>query len=99
MIRHIVTWKLAATEPEQRAADAAGMKAGLEALVGIVDGLSHLEVGSDIGEIDSNWDVVLIAEFDDNAALEGYQIHPDHIAIGRWVQSVVTEKATVDYDW
>lgn len=99
MIRHIVTWKLAATDPEQRAADAAGMKAGLEALVGLIDGLSHLEVGSDVGLIDSNWDVVLVAEFDDNAALEGYQIHPDHIAIGQWVQSVVTEKATVDYDW
>ncbi len=99
MIRHIVMWKLAATDPAQRAVDAAGIKAGLESLVGIVDGLSRLEVGADVGVIDANWDVVLISEFDDNDALEGYQIHPDHIAVGQWVKTVVTDKATVDYDW
>lgn len=99
MIRHIVTWKLASSDPEQRAADAAGIKSGLEALVGSIDGLSHLEVGVDIGIIDANWDVVLVSEFDDKAALEGYQIHPDHIAIGQWITTVVSEKATVDYEW
>ena len=99
MIRHIVTWKLSADDPEQRAADAAGIKAGLEALVGIVDGLSHLEVGVDVGMIANNWDVVLISEFDDNAALEGYQIHPDHLTVSAWIKTVVSDRVCVDYDW
>lgn len=99
MIRHIVAWKLAATDPAQRAADAAGIKAGLESLVGIVDGLSHLEIGVDVGLIPANWDVVMVSEFDDNAALEGYQIHPDHIDVAQWIKTVVTERMCVDYDW
>ena len=99
MIRHIVTWKLATEDPAQKAADAAGIKAGLEALVGIIDGLSHLEVGVDVGLLPKNWDVVMVAEYDDNAALEGYQIHPDHITVSEWIKTVVSDRVCVDYDW
>ncbi|HWH25327.1 MAG TPA: Dabb family protein [Pseudolysinimonas sp.] len=99
MIRHIVTWKLSADDALQRSADAAGIKTGLENLVGIIDGMPRLEVGIDIATNTSNWDVVLVSEFDDEAALAGYQVHPDHVAVAQWVKTVVSERSCVDYTW
>jgi hypothetical protein len=99
MIRHVVAWTLASEDPEQRAKDAAGIKAGLEALNGVIDGLSHVEVGIDVGIISGNWDAVLVSEFDDNKALEGYQIHPDHLAVVEYIKGVTNSRMCVDYDW
>lgn len=99
MIRHIVAWTLASDDPDQRAEDAAGIKTGLETLNGIIDGLSHLEVGIDVGLIPGNWDAVLISEFDDNKALEGYQIHPDHLAVVDYIKGVTNGRMCVDYEW
>ena len=95
MIRHVVSWRLAATEPTARAADAAAIVERLEALVGVVPEIRALQVGTDVvGE--PNWDVVLIADYEDLDALARYQVHPAHEAAAAFIRSVTTEKAAVD---
>jgi hypothetical protein len=94
-IRHVVSWRLRAADPAEKAAAAAGIVSRLEALVGVVADIRSLRVGADVlgGE---NWDVVLIADFDDLAAVTRYQAHPAHQAVGTFIRSVVSERMAVD---
>ena len=94
-IRHVVSWKLRATDPTTRADDAAGIASRLEALVGVVAEIRSLQVGVDVLGGD-NWDVSLIADFDDLAAVARYQVHPAHQAAAAFIRSVVSAKAAVD---
>ena len=67
-IRHIVCWKLSALTPRKKADAAAGIVTGLESLVGVVPEIRSLTVGPDVAG-NENWDVALIADFDDLEAL------------------------------
>jgi hypothetical protein len=98
VIRHIVFWRLQSSDPGQRAAAVAGMRERLEPLVGVIPGLRSLVVRADLGAVEGNWDVVLLSEHDDRAALDAYQSHPDHVAAGSFVRSVVTERVCVDHE-
>ncbi|MEO8529058.1 MAG: Dabb family protein [Pseudolysinimonas sp.] len=97
MIRHLVMWKLAAEDPEQKAADAAGIKSRLEALVPLVDGLESLTVSFDLGDNPGNWDAVLESDCVDAAALERYLEHPDHVVAAAWLKTVVASRSCVDF--
>ena len=94
-ILHIVTWKLSATDPADKAEHAAQMAARLGALVGVVDEIRSLRIGPDVVG-GANWDIALVAEFDDEAALGRYQVHPGHVAAGAYVRSVTAERMAVD---
>lgn len=96
MIRHLVFWKLAATDPAQKAADAEGVRTRLESLVGVIPGLHELTVRADVGDTDGNWDLALISIHTDAAALDGYQVHPQHVEAAAWIRGVVSARACVD---
>jgi hypothetical protein len=98
MIRHLVLFRLAASEPAQRADDTAGIRSHLAALVGVVPGLRSVTVEPELGLVDGHWDVALISEHDSNAALEGYQAHPAHQSASSWISGVVTDRAVVDLE-
>lgn len=99
MIRHIVMFTLSATDAEQRKSDIVEVRARLDALVGVVPGLHSVTFEPDLGLIDAgHWDVVLVSEHDDNAALEAYQAHPAHQEAGAFIRTVVKDRATVDYE-
>ncbi|WP_104083080.1 Dabb family protein [Cryobacterium sp. Y11] len=94
-IRHIVCWKLNALTPRKKADDAAAIAAGLQALVGVVPEIRVLTVGPDVAG-DENWDVALIADFDDLEALGRYQNHPEHKKVGAFIRTVVADRLAVD---
>ena len=96
MIRHVVLWKLSAADPDQRRREAEGIRQRLETLVGVVPGLRSLAVGADTGWTEGNWDVLLVSEHDDEAALNGYQVHPAHVEVAGWIRTLVSERACVD---
>lgn len=97
MIRHIVMFRLAATDDLQRRDDAHGIAERLEALQTQISGIQSIRVDRDLGLVAGHWDLVLVSEHDDNAALEAYQVHPAHQEAAAWVGSVVSDRATVDY--
>lgn len=97
MIRHIVLWTLVADDETQRRDDAHGIAERLEALQTVIPGIQSLRVDRDLGLVDGHWDVALISEHDDNAALEAYQAHPAHLEAAAWIRGVVGERAVVDY--
>lgn len=97
-IRHVVSWKLAESDLALKPAQAAEIKAGLESLRGVIDGMSALEVGVNVLNPGANWDVVLIADYDDAAALAGYQVHPAHVAVSGIIRGLVAERSCVDFE-
>lgn len=97
-IRHIVMWKLQAESVEDKARDAAELATRLEALVPLIDEIQALSVENNCAYPDANYDVALIADFADVAALERYQVHPDHQAVVGFVRSVVSGRAAIDFE-
>ncbi|WP_087645838.1 Dabb family protein [Caballeronia choica] len=99
MLRHIVMWKLKETAAgADRAENAEKLKATLETCRSIVSGQGHFEVGIGHALPGSTFDVVLVSDFDDSAALEAYQKHPKHVGIKDFVASVVEGRQCVDYE-
>ena len=88
MIRHIVLFRLAAEDDTQRREDAAEIASRLEALHSQIAGIESIRV---------DWDLALVSEHEDNAALEAYQVHPLHKEAAAFIASVISDRAVVDY--
>jgi hypothetical protein len=98
MIRHVVAWTLAASDATERAEHAAEVARRIAALEGVVPSLRALSVGVNVAYADVNADVALVADFDDLAGLEAYQVHPAHQEVAMYVRSVVASRAAVDFE-
>jgi len=96
VIRHIVLFRQSATDAEQRRRDADQLRSRLEALVGVVPGVSDLRVASDLGEIEGHWDLALVSHHPSREALQQYATDPRHREVIAWVDGMVTERAVVD---
>ncbi|GAB3148425.1 hypothetical protein GCM10027058_08980 [Microbacterium neimengense] len=96
-IRHIVAWKLAATDADQRIEHATGITTRLLALDGVVPSIRTISSGADVlgGE---NWDVAIVADFDDVDGLHEYIEHPAHQEVVAYVRSVVSSRVAVDFE-
>ena len=97
MIRHIVLFRLAADDEMQRRDDAHGIAERLTALETQIAGIQSIRVDRDLGLVEGHWDVALVSEHDDNAALEAYQAHPAHKEAAAFIASVISDRAVVDY--
>lgn len=99
MVRHIVVWTL---KPNAEGADAQTnaqrVKAAFEKLNGRIPGMLRLEIGLDFSRTKESGDVVLYSEFESRAALEGYQEHPEHVALKAFMRTVRDERRVVDYE-
>ncbi|TDV36446.1 stress responsive alpha/beta barrel protein [Paraburkholderia caballeronis] len=98
LIRHIVMWKLKETaEGASRAANVVKLKGLLEGCRDLVPGMLHLEVGLAEPGLLSTYDIALVSDFTDKAALDAYQDHPDHLVVKKFAQAVVETRQCVDY--
>ena len=81
MVKHIILWQLKDEfTPGEKANIKAGIKEGLEGLVGKVPGLVSVQVN--INGLDtSNADVMLDSTLTDYASLKAYAVHPAHVAV------------------
>lgn len=79
MVKHIILWKLK-DELLDKDAVKAGIKEGLEGLLGVIPGLVEIQVRTE-GLASSNADVMLDSTFESEAALRGYAVHPAHVAV------------------
>ncbi len=99
MVKHIVFWKV---KPDLTGAERdetlRRIKAGFEALQGVIPGLLRIEVGIDFLHSPESSDFVLYSEFASRAALDGYQAHPAHQAMVPMVRDVRIERRVVDYE-
>lgn len=81
MVRHVIIWTLKDEYSEAEKADIrAGIKEGLEGLQGQIPGMVSIRVLTE-GLKSSNGDLMLDSLFEDEAALKGYAVHPNHQAV------------------
>ncbi|APF33994.1 Dabb family protein [Microbacterium paludicola] len=97
-IRHVVAWKLAAEDAEIRAEHAAEVARRIRGLFGVVPSIRSLSIGPNSAYADVNGDVALVADFDDVAGLEEYQVHPAHQEVAAFVRGVVASRISVDFE-
>ncbi|HVM32831.1 MAG TPA: Dabb family protein [bacterium] len=98
MLKHIVFWKL---KPEAQGAPASengeAVKRLLEGLKPLIPEILELEVGFQIRPSADQPDLALYSRFKDEAALEAYQRHPEHLKVKDFIGKVVASRHTVDY--
>ena len=83
---------------EARRANAERVRDALEAMPATVPVIRRLEVGLDVRDKPSNWDVVLTVDVDDRDALEAYRVHPDHVVVADLIGSLERTRMCVDYE-
>jgi quinol monooxygenase YgiN len=97
MIRHIVMWKVRGDTPGERRANIERLQASFHSLRGRVPGLLRLEVGVDTSRVDYACDVVLVSDFESQAALDAYATHPEHLRVKAELGDMRTHRHQVDY--
>jgi Stress responsive A/B Barrel Domain len=98
MIRHIISWKLSAQDEAGRAAAFDAMAEGFGSLPALIPEIKTLHLGRDLDETPGNWDVVLIIDYENTAALAVYQTHPEHQRVAAIVRANVSERSAVDFE-
>ena len=99
MIKHIVMWRLNETaDGRDKRANALLIKEKLESMRGKIPGMLKVEVGLNFDVSADACDVALYAEFEDRAARQRYQGHPEHVAFKDFIKNVRFERRVVDYE-
>lgn len=97
MIKHIVMWNIRGETADEKRASALFVKSRFETLIGVIPGLTGLEVGLDTSGVDYACDVVLYTEFTDQQALENYATHPEHLRVKQEIGDLRISRYQVDY--
>lgn len=97
MLRHIITWKLAAESTADKIENSATIAAALQELVPLIPEIRSLTVASNVVSLGTNWDLVLVADYDDEAALRTYIDHPEHQRVVGIIRPLVAQRAAVDF--
>lgn len=98
MIKHIVMWNLRGNTPEEKSHGIEHLKRSFETLRGAIPGLLHIEIGVDSSRLDYACDVVLYSEFENQAALDVYATHAEHLRVKRELGDWRITRYQVDYE-
>lgn len=93
MIRHIVMWKFReGTEEEQER-----FLKGLQALYGQIECIRSLEVRRSAVE-GSEFDAVLLSEFDSMEDVQAYKNDPRHVAVASICKAIRVSRCAIDVE-
>ena len=100
MVKHIILWTLnPELSEEEKTAVKAGIKEGLEGLVGQVPGLLDLKVHIAGRLPSSNADLMLDSTLESADALKAYAQHPAHVAVANTkVRPFTIQRSCLDYE-
>ena len=100
MVKHIILWTLnPELSEEEKNTVKAGIKAGLEGLVGKVPGLLEVKVNISGRLESSNADVMLDSTLESEEALKDYAKHPEHVAVANTkVRPYTVQRACLDFE-
>ena len=100
MVKHIILWTLRSELSEsEKESVKAGIKEGLEALVGKVPGLVDVTVHIDGRLASSNADVMLDCTLESEEALKAYAVHPAHVEVANTrVRPYTAVRSCLDFE-
>ncbi|MFT4233293.1 MAG: Dabb family protein [Leucobacter sp.] len=96
-LRHIVSWKLAGDTREERDARAAEAVAAIEPLRESVPSVRALSLHRNEFFDGANFDLTLIADFDDADGLAAYASHPEHLPVVELMKRITVGRTAVDF--
>ena len=99
MVKHVILWQLKdELDANQKIEVKKNIKTGLEGLLGKIDGLTEIKVYIERLE-SSNADLMLYSVFESEAALKGYAVHPEHVAVADTkVRPFTKTRLCLDYE-
>lgn len=95
MLRHIVMMNF--SDRESLEITSSKTKLMLEELETSIESLLNMEVGLNFSTRPTAFDLVLIADFDNEDGLNIYRDHPEHIKVLNYLKTVIEKTAVVDY--
>ena len=102
MVKHVLLWQLQdELSEEDRLGTKKFVKTSLEKLPGVIPGLVDMKVVIDPLPT-SNTDIYMEATVTDKAALQVYQVHPEHEKVKEELLKVCKMRLCMDYevsDW
>lgn len=101
MVKHIILWTLnPELSDDEKKAVKAGIKEGLEGLVGKVPGLIDVKVQIDGRLASSNADIMLDSTLESEEALKAYAKHPEHVAVADTkVRPYTIQRSCLDFEF
>lgn len=98
MVKHIILWQLKEMTEQEKQEVKKGIKASLENLQGKIPGLVDIKVNAE-GLASSNADVMLDSTFENEEALKGYSVHPEHVKVAdSKVRPYTAVRVCMDYE-
>ena len=94
MLVHIVMFKF---KEENRVLNIAKVQHKLEKLEQSIQELKSMEVGVNFNESERAFDLSLYSTFENEADLQSYAVHEEHLKVVELIKSVTTETKVVDY--
>lgn len=94
MVKHVVLFKF---KPETDAAQIEQLAVGLGALPDAIPEIREFVFGHDLLRTERSYDFGLVSLFDDLAALERYQVHPEHQLVVTQVKKICSAVVAVDF--
>lgn len=95
MLTHIVVWKYRPEADEARRRDHV---ARLGRLREVIPEIQSFAVGADVLGLPRSYHTGLVATFRDRAALEAYNVHPDHVEVAALGREISEHVASVDFE-
>lgn len=99
MVKHVILWQLKDEFSEAEKSEIrANIKEGLEGLQGKIPGLIEIRVNT-VALASSNVDLMLDSLFENESALKGYAVHPEHVKIAEGkVRPYTKARYCLDYE-
>ncbi len=99
MVKHVILWQLKDELSESEKVEVRkGIKENLEGLQGKIPGLVEIKVQVDC-LASSNADVMLDSMFENEEALKGYAVHPEHVKVAdNNVRPYTKTRVCMDYE-
>ena len=100
MIKHIVMFKLKATDGKSEYENALEAKKRFEDVIANVKELKNGELVINSQEApQDNYTIALVCDFETIGDLNAYQVHPNHVAFAKFLGTVKTDRACIDYEY
>ena len=92
MFHHIAMFRF---KEDVEEAVVAAIHTDLLALPDKIEAIRSYRVGFDAGVSDAAWDLVVVAEFADEAGYKAYSSHPDHVPVVHRIRALIEDRAAI----